>query len=131
MRAVCRSCFPLAQNSLNSIVFQTTYTNRVSGQPLFLKNLNCGRIDPNKHFVLNRAAWSEPAPDQCTESGGFGRICQLREGLTFQIRGEFFNIFNRVYLNEPRSTNAIAPQTALNGIRIVGFGYIDSGSAQW
>jgi len=137
---------PVAQNNLNSVLFQNTYANRVPGQPLFLENLNCGCIDPHKDFVLNPAAWSEPAPGQWgysapyyndyrytrlpSEQAGFGRIFQIREGLTFQIRAEFFNIFNRVYLNNPTSTNALATQTTSGGVPTSGFGYINPGSVQ-
>ena len=34
---------------------------RVPGQPLYLKNLNCGCINPYTDVVLNPAAWSNPA----------------------------------------------------------------------
>src|SRR5262249_7635914 len=33
---------------------------RVPGQPLFLKNLNCGCINPLVDQVLNPAAWANP-----------------------------------------------------------------------
>jgi len=52
---------PTAQANLIGYLFQNTYMNRVPGVPLFLKNLNCHCVDPNKDFVLNSAAWSEPA----------------------------------------------------------------------
>ncbi|HYP14454.1 MAG TPA: TonB-dependent receptor, partial [Bryobacteraceae bacterium] len=44
---------PSANNNLNSLLFRGTYANRVPGEPLFLKDLNCHCIDPNKEFVLN------------------------------------------------------------------------------
>ena len=34
------------------------------GVPLFTQDLNCHCFDPNKTFVLNPAAWSNPAPGQ-------------------------------------------------------------------
>jgi hypothetical protein len=56
---------PLAQNNLNSLLMRNvttlSYANRVSGQPLFAKDLN-SRPDPNTDFVLNPAAWQNPAP---------------------------------------------------------------------
>ena len=136
---------PVAQNNLSSVLFQSTWANRVPGQPLFLQNLNCGCIDPNKEFVLNPAAWSQPAPGQFgvsapyyndyrygrtpSEQAGIGRIFPIREHMTFQIRAEFFNVFNRIYLNQPTSTNALATQTRNNlGQPTSGFGYINSGS---
>ena len=52
---------PGAQNNLNTLLFRSTMANRVPGEPPFLKDLNCHCIDPNKDFVLNPAAWSDPA----------------------------------------------------------------------
>ncbi len=56
---------PLAQNNLNQLLLRNTTTlslaNRVPGQSLFTENLNCHCFDPNKVFVLNPAAWSQPA----------------------------------------------------------------------
>ena len=57
----------VSSNALNNGIFQTTYANRVPGQPLFLQNLNCGCFDPTKTLVLNPAAWSN----------GYGDVWQL------------------------------------------------------
>jgi hypothetical protein len=46
---------------LSTLLFRGRFSSRVPGQPLFLKDLNCHCIDPNKEFVLNPAAWSDPA----------------------------------------------------------------------
>ena len=62
---------PGAQNNLFSLVFQNTRMNRVEGQPLFLEDPNCHCIDPRKDFVLNPAAWSDPAPGQFGTSKAF------------------------------------------------------------
>src|SRR5262249_44802679 len=51
---------PTGQNNLSTVLFRGTFANRVPGQPLFLKDLNCHCIDPNKDFVLNPAAWTDP-----------------------------------------------------------------------
>ena len=53
---------PQAQNNLSTLLFRGTNSNRVPGQPLFLKDPNCNCIDPNKDFILNPAAWSDPRP---------------------------------------------------------------------
>jgi hypothetical protein len=45
--------------------------NRVEGQPLFLKDPNCHCINPRKDFVLNPAAWADPAPGQFGVSDPF------------------------------------------------------------
>jgi hypothetical protein len=136
---------PLAQNQLSSLLFRGTLANRVAGQPLFLKDLNCHCIDPNKDFVLNPKAWSDPAPGQWGTSAAFyndyryarrpneqlslSRSFRLREGMSLTLRAEFFNVFNRTYLNNPDSTNALATQsTGAGGVPISGFGRIDAGS---
>jgi hypothetical protein len=136
---------PAAQNNLSSLLFQSTLSNRVPGQPLYLTNIN-GPIDPNKQFVLNPAAWSDPAPGQWgysapyyndyrnrrspNEQLSFGRIFRLRERMTFEIRAEFFNAFNRLLLPAPTSTNALATQTRnAAGVPTSGFGYMNATSA--
>ncbi|HYR86235.1 MAG TPA: TonB-dependent receptor, partial [Terriglobia bacterium] len=42
----------------------TTLFNRVSGQPLLLKDPNCRCIDPTKDLVLNPNAWVDAPPGQ-------------------------------------------------------------------
>jgi hypothetical protein len=134
---------PSAQNNLAQLLFRGTYANRVPGQPLFTKDLNCGCIDPNKDFVLNPAAWSDPAPGTFgvaapfysdyrfarvyDESLSFGKVTKIRERMSFEFRAEFFNVFNRVRLSGPDNGNALATQrrdTASNVIS--GFGRIDN-----
>jgi hypothetical protein len=135
---------PGAQNNLAALLFQNTRMNRVEGQPLFLKDPNCGCIDPRKDFVLNPAAWADPAPGQfgtssafyddyrwqrqVTENMSVGRRFSAGGTATVEIRAEFFNVFNRTYLgrlwtfnNNPLSTrtfNALGEPTG-------GFGYIN------
>jgi len=96
---------------------------RVPGQPLYLKNLNCGCINPYTDVVLNPAAWSNPTngafgPATGTyyddfrsarrpqENFNFGRTfrfgAERRFGL--QIRAEFVNIFNRLQIGNPSTT---------------------------
>ena len=133
---------PGAQNNLNSVLFRSTYANRVPGQPLFTKDLNCHCIDPNKDFVLNPAAWSEPAQGQWGFSAPYyndyrqqrrydeqlslGRIFRIRERMNFHIRAEFFNVFNRTYLDNPTSGNALQAQQKNNqGVPTQGFGRIN------
>jgi hypothetical protein len=151
---------PIGQNNLQSLLFQTnntsissgqnsstsasgTFMNRVSGQPLFLKDLNCHCIDPNKDFVLNPAAWSNPPAGTFGtaaayyndyryqrhpgEQLSFGRLFQLpHEGMSLQLRIEFFNVFNRANMADPISVNALATQSRNAGVPTAGFGYINS-----
>jgi hypothetical protein len=136
---------PAAQNSLTSLLFRGTYANRVPGQPLYTKDANCHCIDPNKDFILNPAAWTDPAPGQFgtaaayytdyraarrpAESASFGRLFRIREGMSFELRGEFFNIFNRTQFNNPDSTNALAPQVKNSaGVPTSGFGRVNPAS---
>jgi hypothetical protein len=136
---------PAAQNNLSTLLFRSTFANRVPGQALYLKDPNCGCTDPNKDFALNPAAWSDPAagtwgtsaayysdyraPRHPSESAGIGRVFRLREGITMEVRAEFQNVLNRVELPAPTSTNALATQTRnAAGVPTSGFGYINASS---
>jgi hypothetical protein len=132
---------PESLNNLGSVLGFPTYMNRVPGQPLYLVNLNCHCIDPNKQLVLNPAAWTDAAqgtfgtaspyyPDyryerRPGEQMSFGRLFKLGEGRTLQIRAEFFNIFNRTYLPNPSTGNPFAATTTSGGQLTGGFGYIN------
>lgn len=136
---------PGSQNNLSTLLFRSTFANRVPGQPLYVKDPNCGCIDPNKNFVLNPAAWSDPAPGQWgtsapyysdyraprrpSENMSIGRVFRLREGITMEVRAEFVNAFNRVILPAATSTNALATQARNgSGVPASGFGYINATS---
>ena len=112
---------PTSSNTTFQEFGQSTLENRVPGQPLYLKDLNCNCINPTGQFVLNPAAWANPTPGtwgtsapfysdfrysrRPAESMSIGRIFHIREKQTLEIRAEFFNIFNRVYLNNPVVTS--------------------------
>ena len=58
------------------------------------------------------------------------RIFRLREKMTFELREELFNAFNRLLLPGLTSTNALATQTRnAAGVPTSGFGYMNSNSA--
>jgi hypothetical protein len=131
---------PAAQNNLSSLLFQSTLSNRVPGQPLFLVNPN-GPLSPTTQFILNPKAWSDPAPGQWgfsapyysdyrwrrtpTEYASFGRMFRFWEGITLEARVEFFNVFNRLIFPAPTSTNALATQVVTaQGLTSSGFGYL-------
>jgi hypothetical protein len=122
-----------------------TFMNRVPGQSLFLKSLNEKSFDPNKDFAFNPAAWSNPAAGTFgtgaayyndyrfqrhpMEQMSIGRIFRIRESITIELRGEFFNVFNRRNMADPVSTNALASQQRNSqGVPIAGFGYVNSQS---
>jgi hypothetical protein len=109
-----------------------------TGQPLFLKDVNCHCYDPTHTQVLNPAAWANPAagtygpgpsnpsplfvssnlyysdfrgPRRPSESFNIARNFRLSKGdrpVTLSVRGEFANIFNRTLLATPITTNPLA-----------------------
>jgi hypothetical protein len=141
---------PASTNSLATYVFQTgagsnasTLFNRVPGVNPFTVDLNCHCFDPNKTFVLNPAAWSNPGPGQWgtaaayysdyryprrpVENISLGRLFRIKERASIQIRAEFTNMFNRTELNYPTATNALASQVRdATGKPTSGFGYINT-----
>ena len=138
---------PTAQNSLGNLIFRSTYANRVAGEPLFTKDLNCGCIDPNRDFVLNPKAWADAPPGtfgvtsvyqsdyrtsrNTSEDMSFGKLTRFGERTSLEIRVEFFNIFNRVRLFNPDSGNALATRLVnAAGVPQSGFGRINGGGAQ-
>jgi hypothetical protein len=118
----------LALGTMSNLTFQTGQYQIRTGQPLYLQDLNCHCFDPNTTFVLNPAAWTNPAPGQYggatyyndfrgqrrpTENFGIGRQFRLHERVNLSIRAEFTNIFNRTYVNNPAISGVgISPQTA-------------------
>ncbi|MEK7405938.1 MAG: TonB-dependent receptor [Acidobacteriota bacterium] len=136
---------PGSNNALSSLLMRGTFANRVPGEPLFLKDLNCHCFDPNKEFVLNPKAWSDPAQGEWgysavyyndyrtqrrpSEQLSLGRIFRITERMQVSIRAEFFNVFNRTYMVDPDSGNFQATQTiGANGKVISGFGRINTGA---
>jgi hypothetical protein len=132
----------------------TTFQNRVAGQPLFLVDPNCHCFDPNTTLALNPKAWSDAplgqfgtaAPyyndyrwqRQPAESLAFGRTFRLKERTSLNIRAEFQNLFNRVFLSAPcglnpagaASTTSCNPEAAttkstLTGNYTGGYGYMN------
>ncbi len=127
--------------SNNGSTSTTIYQLRVPGVPLYLKNPNCGCINPYYDQVLNPAAWTNPAPGtfganalygdfraarRPQENFNIGRNFRFKERYNLQIRAEFVNIFNRTYLGNPSTTlNAGNPLTRSNGLLTGGFGVIN------
>jgi hypothetical protein len=136
---------PSSQANLNALVFQSTRMNRVPGEPLFLKDLNCHCIDPNKDFFLNPKAWSDVPQGQWgysapyyndyryarvpSEQLSLGRMFRLKERYRFQVRAEFFNVFNRVVMPTPSAGNPLqTPSRNSAFVPTAGFGRIDASS---
>jgi hypothetical protein len=136
---------PGANSNLSALLFRgNSFANRVPGQPLFLADLNDHSLDPARTLYLNPAAWADPPAGQFgssaayyndyrmqrrpTESFNVGRTFRIKETITFNVRGEFSNIFNRTQMNNPSSVNATtaATKNAL-GVYTNGFGFINTG----
>jgi hypothetical protein len=145
---------PTSNNNLGAYTFNgSTRMMPVPGAPMFLKNPNCGCIDPNSpQQILNPAAWVDaPAgtwgqgaayynnyrwQHQASENINFGRTFHLHERMNLSIRAEFFNFFNRLYLpltgsGSLSSSNPFATSTfnKVTGAPTAGFGYIINSSA--
>jgi hypothetical protein len=129
-----------------------TNTNFIGGseqfrdptQPLYLKNLNCGCINPYFDQVLNPKAWINPAngtfgPASGTLYGDFrsarrpqenlnlGRTFHFKENrFGMQVRAEFTNILNRTQIGNPSTSNpAAALSKNSQGYYSAGFGVIN------
>ncbi|MEP6962412.1 MAG: TonB-dependent receptor, partial [Acidobacteriota bacterium] len=138
---------PGANSNLNSFLFRgASYANRAAGQPLFLNDLNDNSLDPARTLYLNPAAWADPPTGQFSSSAAYytdyrlqrrptenmsvGRTFRVKERVTFNVRGEFSNIFNRTQMSNPSSAS-IATTVAKNtstGVYTSGFGFINTGA---
>jgi hypothetical protein len=128
--------------------------NRVPGVNPFLFNPNCGCFNPQTQEVLNPAAWSDPGTGnwgtsapfysnyrwqrQPAESMSFGRNFPFGKERRFnaQLRVEFQNVFNRLFLNPPLTGNQVGPSgvtgpvttalapTLTNGVLTSGYGSV-------
>jgi hypothetical protein len=136
---------PASQNQISALTFQNSVMNRVPGEPLYLKDLDGNDFDPNADFVLNPAAWANPAPGQYgispayyddfryqrrpDEQLSFGRSFRVKGSSRFDVRAEFFNAFNRIQLNNPDAANPLQTQQRnAQGVPISGYGRINTGS---
>ena len=135
---------PASSNSIGSYV-STGYTRmaRLPGVPLYLKDINCGCIDPTQQTVLNPAAWQNqdagvPGSNVAyyndfrgqrrpAISGGIGKVFKIREGVSFSVRAEFFNLFNMMEaLGNPSTGSPQTPPTrSAAGLLTGGFGYLN------
>jgi hypothetical protein len=132
-----------------------TFFNRVPGANPLLFDPNCKCFDPTTQLVLNPAAWTDaPAGTfgtsapyyndyrwqrQPAESISIGRIFRLaKEGkVTVNVRAEFQNMFNRVFLLNPLAVsvssspfvigagapNPLSPTVRVAGTQILSSGY--------
>jgi hypothetical protein len=136
---------PGSQNSLSTLLFRSTLFNRVPGVPLYTQDPN-SHVDPNKVFLYNPAAWSDAPAGQWGfgapyysdfrgrrmpgENASLGRIFHIWEKMNLEIRGEFFNIFNRISVPGASASNPLQTQlvNATTGVPQSGFGYMNATS---
>jgi hypothetical protein len=151
------SAYPMrvskSSGNLNTLLARNanTYVNRVSGAPVFADqrgnpiDIN-GKFNPDTTFVWNPKAWSQPADGTFgtatayysdyrgrrhpTENVSLARNFRLGSDgrYNLQLRAEFNNLFNRLYIPDPDA--GTAPGTAqtyqADGIHTSGgFGYIN------
>ncbi len=118
--------------------------DRNPGVNPLLVNPNCGCFNPQTTLVLNPAAWTDPGSGQWgtaapfynnyrwqrqpMENMSFGRNFRIgKEGrVNFQIRAEFQNVFNRLFLSMP-ATGAITTAPGTAGGAFSAGGYYTSG----
>jgi len=162
---------PSSQNNLlyqlgigsqdNPAVFGAPFSveNYVPGQPFFAPGFNPNsHFDPTKTLVLNTKAWVDAPPGtygvsapyyinnrwqrQPAESLSVGRIFRIKEKYQLQLRGEFYNVFNRVFYTAPASgggafapTGTFTAPTYANSFPVLGstsgalnggFGFVNS-----
>jgi hypothetical protein len=136
-----------------------TFANRVPGVPLFVdqngKKIDInGHFDPATTFALNPAAWSDPplptfsvstayyndyrGRRHPTENMSLARNFRFGKESRFnmQLRAEFNNIFNRLWIPDPTSTSATATRTYVKDssgqntkLTSGGFGYVNMQAA--
>jgi len=132
---------PTSTNNLSSVLFRSTYYNRVPGVNPFLKDLNCHCIDPTKDLVLNKDAWVNPAAGQWgtaapyyndyrferrpSESMTMGRVFAIKERMRFTVRMNFTNILNRTQLQNPTTTPSSSTAFSSQGLLTGGYGFIN------
>jgi hypothetical protein len=145
---------PTSTNNLSTLLFRSTYYNRVPGVPLFLKDLNCHCIDPTKDLVLNPAGWSNPTDGQWgsaapyyndyryqrrpSESFSLGRVFAFKEQMRLTIRMNFTNVLNRLEMSNPAGSpstpsttgnvTGVPACTGVNKCATGGFGFINFAS---
>ncbi len=133
---------PLLNNNLFSLLFQSTRMNRVPGQPLFLKDPNCGchrseegpGAEPGglgrrtARTVRDLVRLLQRLPLAASGHGEheLGTRFPIKERMSFEIRAEFFNIFNRLFRARPPFNPTAAVTRNSAGELTGGFGFVNA-----
>jgi hypothetical protein len=121
-----------------------TFWNINPGQSFLAKDPNCRCFDPTKDLVLNKAAWTDAAPGtfsqtapyynsyrwqrQPSEALNFGRNFRMgpkERNVVLNLRAEFQNVFNRLFLSSPSPTNPAAITTSNAAGLTGGYGFVN------
>jgi hypothetical protein len=138
-------------NNNNNTILRATYATRVPGQPLYNVNMNCHCYDYGNTVVLNPNAWTDTPSGQWSPNAAFyndfrymrrpqelmsiARNFHIKERVTFMIRAEFNNIFNRTLVATTNTAGFVDPSTTRNanyvrdpstGVYTSGFGTINT-----
>jgi hypothetical protein len=123
--------------------------NRVASANPLLVDPNCGCFNPQTTLVLNKAAWADPGSGQWGVSAPFYNNYrwqrQPAESMSFarnfpfgperrfnaQLRIEFQNVFNRLFLSAPATgstttASSTSPQGVYGNVLSGGYGYINT-----
>ena len=121
----------------------STFQNLNPGQSFLSVDPNCKCFDPTVTLVGNTNAWTDaPAGQfgtaaayynnyrwqrQPAESISLGRTFRFKERATLNIRAEFQNAFNRLFLSAPTLGNPQAPPFRNGtGALTSGFGFVNT-----
>ena len=113
-------------NNNGTTLGRGTWSTRVPGQPLYLvDDINCGCYDYGHTRVLNEAAWTDTPAGQFSPAAAYyndyrymrrpqelmslARNFQIKERVTFMVRAEFNNIFNRTVVQTTNTSGFVNP----------------------
>lgn len=129
-------------NNNSATLLRGTWAQRVPGEPLFLKDLNCHCFDPSTTIVLNPNAWIDTPNGEFSPSAAYyndfryqrrpqellslGRIFRFKERTTLLVRAEFNNVFNRTQIPNPSTARGANLGRAPDGRYNSGFGTINT-----
>ncbi len=132
---------PGSINNLSLMLGQSTFYNRVQGQPIWTQDINCKCFNSSQTLTLNPNAWVDPGAGNWgtaaaryadfsgarrpTENISLGRIFRIKEKTQLTVRAEFTNMFNRWTWPNPTTTPGTPVQRDRFGNITSGYGFIN------